>query len=276
VNSRGVLVAIFAAIFVLSVAGCVTTDGSNSGWVVVDQPSSSPPPTTKKHQPPPPPRHKENRGQQVAAQNHLQSAYRFLQKDKPDHALRELEKARKKMRPNFWFHYYYGGAYYLKGMFGEARDSWERAYRNTQNYTLRSRIRTCQSFAIYNLDGHGPSIGVLEKAIKMDTRNRTARLLFQDLSGSDSYRSYDQPVNKKSSSSPYVQEKLGQRGGAEDDNMTYRNDRDEGESKYGNGDKKKDEKTDKKKGKRKGKKKEMKYKIQDDEMFRVYFMVEMP
>ncbi|MCJ7498801.1 hypothetical protein MUP29_00975, partial [bacterium] len=104
-KSRGVFVAIFAAIFLFSVAGCATTDGSNSGWVVVDPPSSSPPPRAEKQPPPPPPRYNENKGQQESAQNHLRSAYRFLQKNKPDHAIRELEKARRKMGPNYWFYY---------------------------------------------------------------------------------------------------------------------------------------------------------------------------
>jgi tetratricopeptide (TPR) repeat protein len=265
VKSRGVFVAIFAAIFLLSVAGCVTTDGSNNGWVVVDQPSSSPPPTTKKQQPPPPPRHKENRGKQVAAQNHLRSAYRFLQKDKPDHALRELEKARTKMRPNFWFHYYYGGAYYLKGMFGEARDSWERAYRKTQEYHLRSRIRTCQSFAIYKLDGEGPSRGVLKKAVNMDKENRTAWDLLQDLGVSDTDR---QPGYDKSSSSPYVQEKFGQRDGPEKD--------DDKVTKNGQGNEKPNHwKADKKGQKDKKDKKDKKRKIQDGKQFRAYFLIEM-
>ncbi|MDF1526625.1 MAG: hypothetical protein RRA15_06700 [bacterium] len=268
-KSRSVYSVIFAAIFLFSVAGCVTTDRSNSGWVIVDPPSSSPPPRAEKQ---PPPRHKENRGQQKAAQNHLRSAYRFLQKNKPDHAIRELEKARGKMGPGYWFYYYYGGAYYLKGMFGEARDTWQIAYRQTRDYQLRSRIMTCQSFAIYYLDGQGPSRGVLEKAFKMDKKNRTARELYQDLTGSDPYRSGDQPSYNQSSSSPYVQEKLGQKDGPEDNNKLYPNEWGKDGSSRGNGDKNKD----RKKGKKKDHKEVKKYKIQDDEQFRIYFMVEMP
>ena len=275
-KSRGVFVAIFAAIFLFSVAGCATTDGSNSGWIVVDPPSSSPPPKAEKQPPPPPPRYNGNRGQQKSAQNHLRSAYRFLQKSKPDHALRELEKARRKMEPNYWFYYYYGGAYYLKGMFGEARNSWENAYRNTRDYPLRSRVRTCQSFAIYYLDGQGPSSRVLEKAFNLDQRNSTARELYQDLTGSDPYRSDDRSAYNQQSSSPYVQEKLGQKDEPEDRNKTYANERGKDDSNHGNGDKNKDMKKGKKKKDKKDHKNDKKFKIQDNEQFRIYFMVEMP
>jgi len=266
---RATLTLLVAVLFLFSVTGCATTDGSNSGWVVVDQPSSSPPHKTQKK----PPRGKQdNNGQQVAARNHLQSAYRFLQKNKPDHAMRELDKARNKMGQNYWFHYYYGGAFYLKGMFVQARDRWENAYRYTDDYPMRSRIRTCQSFAIYYLDGRRSSEAVLEKAINMDRKNRTAFDLFQDLRGSDAYTSYDQQGSSKSSGSPYVQEKLGQKGSPEGDNETYREDNGKDNGRHGNGDKKKDKNKGKKQDKMKGKK----YKIQDDEQFRMYFMVEMP
>jgi hypothetical protein len=164
------------------------------------------------------------------------------------------------MGQDYWFHYYFGGAYYIKGMFGQARDSWENAYGYTKDYTLRSRIRTCQSFAIYNLDGEGPSRGVLKKAVNMDKENHTAWDLLQDLGGLDTDR---QPGYDKSSSSPYVQEKFGQKTGPEKD--------DENVTKKGKGkDKPKHGKTDKKS------KKDKKRKIQDVQQFRAYFMIEMP
>jgi hypothetical protein len=266
VKPRVAFITIITAIFLFSVAGCVTTDGSNSGWVVVDPPSSPPPPKTKKQ---PPTRYKENKGQQVAARNHLRNAYRFLQKNKPDHAMRELEKARMKMGKNYWFHYYYGGAYYLKGMFGQARDSWDRAYRYTYDYPRRSRVRTCQSFAIFNLDGHGPSMVILEKAVNIDRKNTTAFELYQDLRGTDSYSSYNRPADNKSSSSPYLQDKFGQKSRSDDDEYANRDDED---SKHGKGNKKKDNNKNKKHDKKKPKK----FKVQNPERFRVYFMIEMP
>ena len=255
---RTVIIIGLAAVFLLANMGCTTSNGSSGGWVVVGQPESSPPPPSQ--QPKPNKKEKNNKGQQVAAQNHLRSAYRFLQKNKPDHAMRELEKARRKMGQNYWFHYYFGGAYYLKGMFSQARDSWENAFGYTKDYTLRSRIRTCQSFAIYNLDGEGPSRGILKKAVNMDKQNRTAWDLLQDLESLDTDH---QPGYDKSSSSPYVQEKFGQKGVPEDDSDKV--------TKKGQGkDKSKHGKADKK-GK-KGKK----HRIQDGDQFRAYFMVEMP
>lgn len=245
-----------AAVFLVTTMGCVTSGGSSSGWVVVGQPASSPPPASQKARPP---KSKKNTmGQETAARNHIRSAYRFLEKGKPDHAMREMEKARRKMGQDYWFHYYYGGAYFLKGMFGQARDSWERAYGFTRDYSLRSRIRTCQSFAIYNLDGEGPSMGVLKKAVDMDRQNSTAWELFQDLGGSDTGR---QSGYDKSSSSPYVQQKLGQSGGPEDyDDKASKKGHGKDKPKRGSADKKKDKKR----------------KIQDGERFRAYFMIEMP
>ena len=170
--------------------------------------------------------------------------------------MRELEKARRKMGQNYWFHYYFGGAYYLKGMFSQARDSWENAFGYTKDYTLRSRIRTCQSFAIYNLDGEGPSRGILKKAVNMDKENRTAWDLLQDLESLDTDH---QPGYDKSSSSPYVQEKFGQKGVPEDDSdKVTKKGQGKGKPKHGKADKK-----------------EKKRKIQDGEQFSAYFLIEM-
>ena len=181
---RTVIIIGLVAVFLLANMGCTTSNGSSGGWVVVGQPGSSPPPPSQ--QPKPNKKEKNNKGQQVAAQNHLRSAYKFLQKGKPDHAMRELEKARNKMGINYWFHYYMGGAYYFKGMYEMAGDSWNVAFRFTNDYRLRSRLRTCQSFAINYREGDEPSIGFLRNAIDMDGENRQARELLEDLGGSRS------------------------------------------------------------------------------------------
>ena len=155
--------AVVIAIAILGGNGCVTDDGATTGgWVVIGDPGpSSPGPG------PQPDRHPgKGKGLETAARNHIRSAYRFLKKDKPDQALRELEKARRKMDRNFWYHYYMGGAYYMKGMYGRARDSWELAYRFTRDYRLRSRIRTCQSFVVFRVQGYQPAVGFLRKALE--------------------------------------------------------------------------------------------------------------
>jgi len=149
--------------------------------------------------------------------------------------MRELEKARRKMGSNYWFHYYFGGAYFLKGMHSQARDSWEIAFGFTNQYTLRSRIRTVQSFAVFSLQGEGSSMSFLKKAMSIDKENRTAMELFEDLGGS---KDVDNNASKKGHG--------------------------KGKSKYGNSNKKPD------------KNKSKKHKIQDNNRFSVYFMVEMP
>jgi hypothetical protein len=156
--------AIAVALAILGGSGCVTDDGSTtSGWVVIGDQNQSPHRSRQE-----PDKHPgKGKGLETAARNHMRSAYRFLKQDKPDHALRELAKAGKKMDRNFWYHYYTGGAYYMKGMYIRARDSWELAYRYTRDYRYRSRIRTCQSFVIFRLQGHQPSIGFLHKAVDM-------------------------------------------------------------------------------------------------------------
>ena len=233
-NSRVAFITVIMIIFLFSVAGCATSDGSSSGWIVIGNQGSSPSSPGKK---PPKNNTKNNKGQQVAAQNHLRSAYRFLEKGKPDHAIREMEKARNKMGSDFWFHYYMGGAYYFKGMYEMAGDSWKIAYRYTNDYRLRSRLRTSQSFAVNHLNGDEPSIGFLRMAIDMDVDNRHARELLEDLVGSA--------------------------GGAS------------GGSYGGSKGKKGRGKDDHKRGKSENKKEKPK-KIRDKDRFSAYFMVEMP
>lgn len=224
-----------AAVFLVTTMGCVTSGGSSSGWVVVGQPASSPPPASQKARPP---KSKKNTmGQETAARNHIRSAYRFLEKGKPDHAMREMEKARNKMGNTFWFHYYMGGAYYFKGMYERAGDSWKMAYRYTNDYRLKSRLRTSQSFAVHHLKGDEPSIGFLRMAIDTDGDNRYARELLEDLVGS---------------------------GGGPSD-LGY----------SGSKGKKGPDKDDRKPGKS-AKKKEKSKKIRDKDRFRAFFMIEMP
>ena len=159
-NLYRIPLAIAIALTLVTGSGCVTDDGrTTSGWVVIGDGNQSPPRTSKE-----PSRHPgQGKGLENAARNHMRSAYRFLKKNQPDHALRELEKARRKMDRNYWYHYYMGGAFYMKGMYTRARDSWELAHRFTRDYRLRSRIRTCQSFVIFRVQGHQPSIGYLRK-----------------------------------------------------------------------------------------------------------------
>jgi tetratricopeptide (TPR) repeat protein len=266
-HPRTLIISAVVAMFLSALIGCTTSDGSSGGWVVVGQPKSSPPPPQK--QPPPPKYKKGNRGQDRAARNHIRSAYRFLQKNKPDHAMRELEKARNKMGKSFWFHYYMGGAYYYKGMYELAGDSWKMAYRYTKDYRLRSRLRTCQSFAIHYLKGDEPSIGFLNMAIDIDRDNRHARELLEDLVGSggapsDSSRTGVQVGFMRPS---------GRDGGNREEELRELEDDDDksfGRSKT----KKGREKDDRKHGKP-GKKKEKPEKIRDKERFKAYFLIEM-
>ncbi len=260
------------SIFLLAAPGCATTDGGSSGWVVIGD-AKQPPPQTRKE----PKRHPgKGEGLEVAARNHIRSAYRFLQKGKPDHALRELEKARDKMGRDYWFHYHMGGAYYLKGMHAQARNSWEMAFSFSRDHRLRSRARTCQSFVIFRIQGQQPTIGFLRKAVDLDRDNRVARTLLDDL-----FASRQQPDQDHST---------------DDDQPAYVKDMLKG-SKYGTGGDKNGSdrdggsddrklKTDKKgkagqdKGKRPDKKskskEKKKYRIEDKDQFTAYFFVEMP
>lgn len=209
--------------------GCATMDGGSGGWVITDSPSKTP---GQSQQAPP-----ENaKGQEVAARNHIRSAYRFLQKDKPDHAIRELDKARAKMGHDFWFNYYLGGAFYLKAMYPDAGKSWETAYSYTRDPRLRSRIMTCRSFAEYMISGQNRSVELLGRAIDLDGKNRSAREFLDDLKTA--------PVEDQSR----------QPGIKGNKDKTYK-------EKPGKG-------TDK--GVSKGKK------IQDKDQFNSYFLVEMP
>jgi tetratricopeptide (TPR) repeat protein len=178
----GVLVAVMAALLLIS-TGCTSTGGASDGWVVVDPPERTPPP------PPPqparktkPPEHaRKNRGQEQAGNNHLRSAYRFLEKNRADHALKELEKAGSSLGTDFRVYYYMGGAYFYKGMYDRASDTWQAAYRYTRNARLRSRLRTCQAYALIHIEGDPGSIPFLEKAIDLDAENRHAEELLRSL-----------------------------------------------------------------------------------------------
>jgi len=286
------ILVVFMAVFVSTAFGCATPDGSSGGWVIVnppEQPSKPPTPSQQKR----PPKHKtDNRGQVKAAQNHIRSAYRFLQKGKPDHALKELEKARPVMGTSYWFHYYMGGAYFFKGMFESAGESWKRAYSYTDDHPLRSRVRTCQSYAAYQLDGVDGSIDLLKGAITLDRNNSQARILLDDLrrpgEGSSERRPDERAGSRGSSGttkgehSRYVEEKLGEKG-YEGDNSSQRGyegwgapDRDdEDDDRYdASKDRKGRGKGDRKQGKS-VKDKPKPAKIEDEKGFRLYFLVEM-
>lgn len=268
-----------AAVFLFTAAGCVTTGGESGGggWIVVDQPEATrPPPQTTG----PSGTGKSKKGQEQAARNHLRSAYRFLQKDKPDHAIKELEKARRKMGSDFWFHYYMGGAYYYKGMHKKARVSWQDAFQYTRDHRLRSRLSTCQSFAVYHLDGDERSIGFLNKAMELDEKNLQARELYRDLAGSrsagpglipDEQVGFMRPGDKKP--------EKGQKNKNNDGWGQYGDEDDQGENE---GDDDRYEKSKDKKhpkgdarGHKKPKKKKHSRKVQDMETFSRYFLIEM-
>ena len=271
VRGKAVLI-LGVSILFLAAPGCVTTDGSTtSGWVVIGDTKPSAPRTSNQQE-----RHPgKGKGLEVAARNHIRSAYRFLQKGKSDQAMRELEKARAKMGRDYWFHYYMGGAYYLKGMHAQARDSWERAYSFSRDYRLRSRARTCQSFAIFHLQGQQPSIGFLRKARDLDRDNRAARGLLDDF-----FASRQQPDQDRSTGDDqpaFVKDMLKESkygtGGDEDDSDRYgdSDDRQVGPGKKGKPGKDKGKGPDKKS---KGKEKR-RYRIEDHEQFTSYFFVEM-
>ena len=265
-----------ASIFMLTTIGCVTSGESSGGWVVVGQPDSTPPPP-----PPPPSRHpspspkykKDNYGQDRAARNHIRSAYRFLEKNKPDHALRELDKARDRVGADFWFYYYRGGAYYFKGMYGEASDSWRVANRHTKDHRLLSRLRTCRSFAVHHLEGDEKSIDLLRRAIDLDEKNREARELLKDLVGS-----MERPYERKSEPKvgfmrPSDNKTRADNGNEDGEDREYNDDEtyESGRSKGHKGQAKDDRRYRKPEIKRKKLKK-----IRGKERFRKYFLIEVP
>ena len=198
-------------LFLLPGSGCVTTDGGSTGWVVLDSPSGPSSSSPSASQGPSHPG--KAQGLQVAARNHLRNAYRFLENGKPDHAVKQLEKARGKMDRDFWFHYYLGGAFYLKGRYGDARDSWKRAYRFTRNPRLRSRIQTCLSFSAYKIEGHDSSVGFLRSALDLDRENRTARDIFNDMIASNVQSQDGNPGFRKKPEKPVKMKSPGKSGG---------------------------------------------------------------
>ena len=259
-----------ASAFLLLVAGCSAAGRSGGGWVVKETPASKPPPAAVKDKDSGVGRN--TGGQERAARNQIKSAYRFLEKGKPDHAIRELEKARNRMGANFWFHYYMGGAYYFKGMYGRAGESWDNAYRFTGDFRLRSRLRTCQSFAVYRLGGDEKSIGLLKTALDMDRDNRQAMELIRDLDFSA-----DSPVDGRSMVRGGHQ---GSSGKVQDMALMHSNENsqkqgDDTSHKHGgSGHKNEGKRGDPAQGVPDGKKGAVR-KIQEEERFRAYFLVEM-
>lgn len=239
-----------AALCLLPWAGCTTTSGGG-GWVVPGQPAKAPPPPTA---PPPPKRRVENRGQERAAQNHIRSAYRFLEKGKPDHAIRELEKARGKTGRTFWLHYYMGGALYMKGMHREAEESWRMAFRHTNDPRLRSRLKTCESFAVNRVDGDGASSALLRTALDLDRSNTVASDLLAEL-GTTGYAAQPDRDGKKSEKGTW---KMGAKETPAPSEGPRRKD-----SRAGKPDER-------------GRKQARGKKIRDSESFRAYFLIEMP
>jgi len=261
----------FLCVLLLSATGCATSGGSSGGWVVVKQPESPPPPPAARKKSPPDSDRKA-RGQERAARNHMRSAYKFLQKGKPDHAIRELEKARNAFGDSFWFHYYLGGAYYLKGMYEKAGDSWKTGNRYTNDRRLRSRLRTCQSFAANFYEGDRGSIGFLRAAIDLDDENRQARDLLKDLSGSDRNFSQGRADVQVGFVRPSGRGSAREQG---NDDLEGRMPDDDGAEGYGRSKYGKDkEKVDRKTGRSKEKKEKPK-KIRDKDLFREYFLIEM-
>jgi tetratricopeptide (TPR) repeat protein len=166
---------LLSTVFLLN-TDCATTESGSDGWIVINGPADTQPPPKQQTLSP-----RKATGLEVAARYHVRSAYRFLQKDKPDHAIKELEKARAKMDQDYWFHYYMGGAFYMKAMYREARESWEMAYRYTKDPQMRSRIRTCQSFVVYRINGKDQSLGLLRRAVDLDEKNESAKEFLNDI-----------------------------------------------------------------------------------------------
>ncbi len=218
----------------LSVActGCQTTAGSSFGAAIgIGQPSrtaaAAPPP------PPPPPR---NAGQEQAGRNSLRNAYKFLEKGMPDHARKELMKAQERLGRDFWYNYYMAGALQMEQKPTEANDYFEMALRYSPSDGLRSRVRVCQSFLYFAMDQDSKSGQMLDLAIQLDSGNRAAVSLRDDLVAGQSDQGEDDGENGK-----------GKKG-------------------------KKDKEKDKGKGKGKGKSK----KLGSKDEFVSYFLVQMP
>ena len=197
-GTRCILI-VFLLILALSGWGCAITGGGGSGPVILDTGGTSPGgrPGAGNGQ-----AAGQAKGHEIAAKNHIRSAYRFLEMGKPGHAQKEIEKARGKMGEDFWFHYYLGGALFLQGKNREASQSWERAFGLTGDTALRSRVRTCQSFAAYRTEGSSTSIGFLRHAVDLDGGNLTARNILQELSGSGELSSRKDQGKGKESGKP--------------------------------------------------------------------------
>ena len=120
------------------------------------------------------------KGQDTAAENHIRSAYRFLEKGMPDKAEKELAKARSKSSQSYWYYYYMGGINFYRGRYKDAQNQWELAFRYADNSASRSRARTCQSFAFYNYGNLTKSRDCLQIALEIDSGNSVARILIAD------------------------------------------------------------------------------------------------
>jgi hypothetical protein len=156
------------------VSGCGTTGGSMDGPIVVTGEGSAQPgmPDSKRNEAP---------GKTVAAGNHIENAYRFLVKDKPAKARKELEKAGRKGVKGFWLHYYMGGALYFLDEHEAAIRSWEAAYDAAADASKKSRIRTCQSYAQYGMANEALTRQLLTAAADIDPKNFQAGVLLEEL-----------------------------------------------------------------------------------------------
>lgn len=157
---------------VMAAVGCATLQGSTSGGGIVIGPGAG------RTEPVP----QAGKGLDTAARNHIRSAHRFLQKGMPDKARKELNKAEAKSSRSFWYNYYLGGVYFYQGMFAEANRSWNLALQYSGgDAILGARVRTCQSFAHFQLNDPGQTRNSLELALRLDSGNETARGLLADL-----------------------------------------------------------------------------------------------
>jgi tetratricopeptide (TPR) repeat protein len=120
------------------------------------------------------------KGQDTAAENHIRSAYRFLEKGMPDKAEKELQKARAKSSQSYWYYYYMGGINFYRGMYKDAQNQWELAFKYAYSSASQSRVRTCQSFAFYSYGNMTKSRDCLQIALEIDSGNSMARILISD------------------------------------------------------------------------------------------------
>jgi tetratricopeptide (TPR) repeat protein len=157
-------------------AGCETPGGASYGGGIVIGSGGG------RSVPPPPSRPPAaSKGLDQAARNHIRSAYRFMEKGMPDKARRELLKAERKASRTFWYNYYLGGIYYQKGMYEDANRSWDLAFQYSEgDLSLRTRIRTSQAFAYFQIGQTEQSRNSLELALKIDSGNQTAHALLRD------------------------------------------------------------------------------------------------